>query len=359
MPTLAIAKTSNATFHPSYVPVAVFVGATSGVGQGMVEAFARHVSGRAHIIIVGRNEHSAADILASLPKPADGDAEAEGWKHEFVPCDVSLMANVRVACTDIRQRVTRLNFLVMTAGYSSMVNTAITSEGLDLHLAMRYYHRYVWIRELLPLVKAAASLSQDAKVMSVLGAGRGSPKQPIDLDNLGNTVKPREGRFFVAIRSMIASWGYTDAKLAYFASQNPNIAFTHINPGAVRTPGLRSFADFDGLLTPLSWILNFIVPLFAVSQVLSNPFSLLIISRHCRETAAEHMLYALFTGERGLYLRDRYGDAVSQLAFDAPVQLGENSETSVLNGVLLPGYGASDLGVRRIVEHSEAVTRGI
>ncbi|KAF7325277.1 hypothetical protein MVEN_02639500 [Mycena venus] len=300
-----------------------------GSGRGMVEAFARHVSGRAHIIIVGRNEHSAADILASLPKPADGDAEAEGWKHEFVPCDVSLMANVRVACTDIRQRVTRLNFLVMTAGYSSMVNTAITSEGLDLHLAMRYYHRYVWIRELLPLVKAAASLSQDAK--------------PIDLDNLGNTVKPREGRFFVAIRSMIASWGYTDAKLAYFASQNPNIAFTHINPGAVRTPGLRSFADFDGLLTPLSWILNFIVPLFAVSQ----------------ETAAEHMLYALFTGERGLYLRDRYGDAVSQLAFDAPVQLGENSETSVLNGVLLPGYGASDLGVRRIVEHSEAVTRGI
>jgi hypothetical protein len=105
------------------------------------------------------------------------------------------------------------------------------------------------------------------------------------------------------------------------------------------------------------------------------------------------MLYALFTGERGLYLRDRYGDGVSQLAFDAPVQLGENSETvriipllyshppplhassicspaedemltmwwvlqSVLNGVFLPGYGASDLGVRRIVEHSEAVTRG-
>ncbi|KAJ7899735.1 NAD-P-binding protein [Mycena leptocephala] len=321
MPSLAIAKTSNATFKPSYVPVAVFVGATSGVGQGMVEAFARYVSGRAHIIIVGRNEHAAADILASLPKPADGDAEAEGWKHEFVPCDVSLMANARAACANIREKVTRLNFLVMTAGYSSMVNTAITSEGLDLHLAVRYYHRYVWIQELLPLVKAAASLSQDAKVMSVLGAGRGSPKQPIDLDNLGNTVNPREGRFSVAMRSMIASWGYTDAKLAYFASQNPDIAFTHIYPGAVRTPGLRSFADFDGLLTPLSWVLNFIVPLFAVSQ----------------ETAAEHMLYALFTGERGLYLRDRYGDAVSQLAFDAPVQLGENSETSVLNGVFLPG----------------------
>jgi NAD(P)-dependent dehydrogenase (short-subunit alcohol dehydrogenase family) len=135
MPTLAIVKASNANFNPSYVPVAVFVGGTSGVGQGMLEAFARYVKGRAHIIVVGRNEYAAADIIARLPKPAEG--EAEGWKHEFLACDVSLMANVRAACADIRARVTRVNFLVMTAAYSSMVNTAVTTEGLDLLLAMR------------------------------------------------------------------------------------------------------------------------------------------------------------------------------------------------------------------------------
>jgi hypothetical protein len=50
--------------------------------------------------------------------------------------------------------------------------------------------------------------------MSVLGAGLGSPKRPIDLENLGNTVKPRNGRFSVAMRSMIMSSGYTDAMLA-------------------------------------------------------------------------------------------------------------------------------------------------
>ncbi|KAJ7141756.1 NAD-P-binding protein [Mycena crocata] len=338
MPTPAISKASNASFSPSYLPVVVFIGGTSGVGQGMTEAFARYVKGHAHIIIVGRNEHAAAEIIERLSKPADG--EAAGGKHEFVACDVSLMANVRAACAVIRAKVDRINFLVMTAGYSSMVNVTLTSEGLDLLLAMRYYQRYVFLQELLPLVQNAQKLGQDARVMSVLGAGRGSPKRPIDLDNLGNTVKERVGRFSVAMRGMVMSSDYTDAMMAHLASQNPNIAFTHIHPGFVRTPGQH--VDFDGLLTPLSWILNFIIPRLSVPQ----------------EEAAEHMLYALFNGERGLFLRGRYGDVVSALSFDAPVELGDNDKISVLNGVPMPGFGASDLTVRRIAEHSAAVTRG-
>ncbi|KAJ7609326.1 hypothetical protein DFH06DRAFT_1485814 [Mycena polygramma] len=312
MPAPAIVKASNATFSPSYLPVAVFVGGTSGVGQGMVEAFARYVQGRAHIVIVGRNEHAAAEIIAHLPKPAVGDAD--GWKHEFLSCDVSVMAYVRAVCSEIR------------------------AKGLDLLLAMRFYQRYVFIKELLPLIQAAQGLSQDAKVMSVLGAGLGSPKRPIDLDNLGNTFNSREGRMKVAMRSMVSSSGYTDAMLAHFAAQNPGIAFTHIHPGIVKTSALR--VDLDGFLTPLAWIINFILPFLAVSQ----------------DECAEHMLYALFTGERGLFIRGRYGDICSQLTFEAPVELGQGEETSVLNGVPMTGYGASDLGVHRIVEHSELVT---
>jgi NAD(P)-dependent dehydrogenase (short-subunit alcohol dehydrogenase family) len=135
MPRPSESKIFNASFDPSYVPVAVFVGGTSGVGQGMVEAFARYVHGRAHIIIVGRNEYAAEEIIERLPKPAEG--EAAGWKHEFIACDVSLMANVRAACAAIRTKVERLNFLVMTAGYFSFTDISITSEGLDLLLAMR------------------------------------------------------------------------------------------------------------------------------------------------------------------------------------------------------------------------------
>ncbi|KAJ7453189.1 hypothetical protein FB451DRAFT_1050540 [Mycena latifolia] len=165
MPTFSVVKASNATFRPAYLPVAVFVGGTSGVGQGMTEAFARQVHGRAHIIIVGRNKQAAAEIIARFPKPSAG--EGDGWIHEFIACNVSLMANVRTACAKIASKTQRINFLAITAGYSSMVDVRLTSEGLDLLLAMRYYYRYVCIQELLPLLTNAHDLGQDARVISV------------------------------------------------------------------------------------------------------------------------------------------------------------------------------------------------
>ncbi|KAJ7133191.1 hypothetical protein C8R44DRAFT_663819 [Mycena epipterygia] len=334
MPPFLTAKASNATFQPSYLPVAIFVGGTSGVGQGMVEGFARHVGGRAHIIIVGRNERAAAQILAHFPKPG---ADAVGWAHEFVACDVSKMANVRIACAAIASRVERINFLVMTAGYNSLVSTALSDDGLDLRLAMRYYHRYVCVHELLPLLKIAEGLGQDAKIMSVLGAGSG---RPIDLDNLGNTVQARTGiRLRAALRSFFMSLSYTDAMIAHLASLHPLLAFTHIHPGVVRTSALK--VDFDGLFTPLSWFLNWLLPLFAVPQ----------------DECAEHMLYALFNGTRGMFLRDRYGDVISAKVFEEGERIGEGTQTGILNGVPMKGYYASDIAVHRVMEHSEEVTR--
>jgi hypothetical protein len=55
------------------------------------------------------------------------------------------------------------------------------------------------------------------------------------------------------------------------------------------------------------------------------------------------MLYALFTGERGLFIRDRYGNAISQLAFEAPVELGESTET--VRAIHLYLFFSSFLGI--------------
>ncbi|KAJ7050361.1 hypothetical protein C8F01DRAFT_1377777 [Mycena amicta] len=308
MPQLDAAKLSNSSFHPSYTPVAVFVGGTSGVGEGMVDAFARYLGGKAHIIIVGRNEDAAKKIISRFP------AAENTSTYEFLPCDLRLMANVHAVCAEIRRKVDRVNFLVLTAGYASMVNVALTEDGLDLNLAMRYYQRFVFIKELLPLLQNAQSLGQDAHAMSVLGAGLGKPSRPLDLTNLGNTVAPRVGRIGVAMRGMVMSSGYTDAMLAYFASQNPKIAFTHIHPGIA--------------------------------------------------VCAEHMLYALLpnpnnenTSDGGLFIRNRHGDIVSSHQFESMVQLGDNDQTCVLDGVPMIGYGASDRGVRAVVKHSEEVTK--
>lgn len=180
MPSLSAAKNFNAGYCPSYFPVAIFVGGTSGVGKCMSQAFAALTKGRAHIIIVGRNRAAAESIIATFPKPTGPDNE--GWKHEFISCDVSLMKNIHETCAALRTQLKKVNFLVHSAGYGSLSGYQPTAEGIDEKLALRYYSRFAFFNDLLPLLRNAKEFGEDAKAMSVLGAGF---NLSIDLDNLG------------------------------------------------------------------------------------------------------------------------------------------------------------------------------
>lgn len=117
MSPLATIRAANAAFKhsTSHVPVAVFVGGTSGIGQGMAEVFAEHTKGDSHIVIVGRNRTAAESILAALPKPESGSVG-----REFVQCDVSLMKNVQNATQDILARYPKINYLIMSPGIMTL-----------------------------------------------------------------------------------------------------------------------------------------------------------------------------------------------------------------------------------------------
>ena len=69
IPSPASIHTSYAAFKPTYTPVALFVGGTSGLGQGIAEAFAKHIKGNAHIIITGHNRAAAEAGSPSQPHP--------------------------------------------------------------------------------------------------------------------------------------------------------------------------------------------------------------------------------------------------------------------------------------------------
>jgi NAD(P)-dependent dehydrogenase (short-subunit alcohol dehydrogenase family) len=201
MPSVSVAAASNAAWSPTYIPVAVFIGGTSGIGQSMAEAFARYTSGRAHIVIVGRNRSAGESILASMPKPSAEGADEESYIREFVSCDASLMKNVHASSQQLLERLPKINFLVISSGVAGTGGRNETVEGIDRMLALRYYSRFKFIQELLPLVQKGRDLGEDAKVMSILGAGASGA---IDVDDLG--LKKNYG----TVRVMTHSIAYND-----------------------------------------------------------------------------------------------------------------------------------------------------
>ncbi|KAJ7102737.1 hypothetical protein C8R44DRAFT_988112 [Mycena epipterygia] len=300
MPSLSSVRASNLTFSPAYLPVAVFIGGTSGIGRGIVEAFARYTKGNAHIIIIGRNRTAAESIIASLPKPPT----ESGWQHEFVACDASLMKNIGPAARDLLNRLPKINFLVISSGYLSMLGRNDTEEGIDHMLALRYYGRWKFIHDLLPALREANRRGEDAKAMSVLDPLN---SKPVNLNDLGLKIK------YSGLSASIVSLTYTDMameasgpvflflfltvgrltmiRIQEFALRDPDIAFIHICPGFVNTPVWDSPHWGMGLLSPL------IKPLLWIIAV--SP-----------EVCAEHMLFGLFSDEKGFIRRDSKGDNV-------------------------------------------------
>ncbi|KAF9471971.1 NAD(P)-binding protein [Pholiota conissans] len=265
MPTFVESRDANAAFNPSYVPVMVVTGATGGIGQAMLEALARHLKGRIHLILVGRNRAAAEAIIAKLPTCPES-------KYEFYECDIVLMKNVHTLADDLLKRLPKVNFLVLCAGRDRFWGPRKeTEEGIDDMFAIRYYSRFVLTRDLLPLV------------ISVLGAGM-APE--VNLDDLGLKKK------YSAINAALQATVYNDLMVAV----NPEIAFTHIWPGWV----------FNGM------IVNSGILAKSLSFVL-GPLQWLIGTTP--EKNAEYMLFGLLSAKKGMYRRGRRGEDIGMKRF--------------------------------------------
>jgi NAD(P)-dependent dehydrogenase (short-subunit alcohol dehydrogenase family) len=101
-------------------PVALFTGATAGLGEAILRAYARR-NPSARIYFVGRNEAAAARIEADVRREwRDG-----GGDIVFIKADLSLLANAHAVVDAFLAREggeadARLDFLCMSQGFVTL-----------------------------------------------------------------------------------------------------------------------------------------------------------------------------------------------------------------------------------------------
>jgi NAD(P)-dependent dehydrogenase (short-subunit alcohol dehydrogenase family) len=215
--------------------VAVFVGATSGIGEFTLKQFAKHAS-KPRVYFIGRSEEAGDRIAAECTA-----LNSEG-KFIFIKADTSLIRNVDDVSRDIKSKEQSINILFLSAGTliqgTSMVvipltcrrDTAAnldiyidTSEGLDLSVALKYYCRARFIVNLLPLLQHATYLRR------VVSVAAGTKEGPVD------TTDFQEARSLSILGRRAHFTSFITISHTVLAEKAPQVSFVHDFPGAVKT----------------------------------------------------------------------------------------------------------------------------
>ncbi|XMA12230.1 hypothetical protein WAI453_005021 [Rhynchosporium graminicola] len=224
-------RKSNATFKSSeqaFGLVAVFVGATSGIGMGSLRQFAKNAKAP-KIYILGRSKSAATPLLSEIKT-----LNPEGI-YEFIETEISLIKNVDKACDEIKSKEKKVDLVFTSPGFLAFGGRKESEEGIDIPHALRYYSRLRFIYNLIPLLKASLL----PRVISILAGGEESA---IDIHDL--EVK----NYFTFIKA--AENGTTQTTLAFeeLAKTNPEITFIHKYPGFVNSGVIdRLLASAAGL----------------------------------------------------------------------------------------------------------------
>jgi NADP-dependent 3-hydroxy acid dehydrogenase YdfG len=104
-------RSSNSNIATALRPglVAVFAGATSGIGETSLKQFAKNAV-RPRIYFIGRSKESGSRIRAELQK-----LNPEG-EYIYKSVDVSLLRSVDNACREIKDKEAAINLLFLSTG---------------------------------------------------------------------------------------------------------------------------------------------------------------------------------------------------------------------------------------------------
>jgi NAD(P)-dependent dehydrogenase (short-subunit alcohol dehydrogenase family) len=246
MPNLSIIHASNTNLTPSTAPqTAIFLGATAGIGKITLTALIK-LGFEFKAYVIGRK--------ASFPAFRTFAAEMKGVNAKasliWIEGEVSLLAEAKRVCEEIKKRETRVDLLFMSTGYaplggrrselrsemerndfSSADQCRDTEEGLDISHALELYTRITFTQNVLPQLRASPA----ARVISVLAGGMETAR----FLDVGDLTLEKPGAWFVAGTQFHMGMmnTLTLEKLAE-EPENAGIVFIHSHPGIVRTGNL-------------------------------------------------------------------------------------------------------------------------
>lgn len=193
--------------------VILVTGSTGGLGRETALALAR--SGD-HVIIHGRNEQRALEVIQEIEEDGRGSAK-------FYQADLASMEETKGLADAILADYDRLDVLINNAGVflANQKERQITEDGYELHFQVNYLAGYVLTSKLLPLLEASAP----SRVVNVA-----SGQSPVDFDDL-----------------MFAN-NYSGLE-AYFRSKNAQIMMTFAMESDLSKRGISTNALFpSGLM---------------------------------------------------------------------------------------------------------------
>ncbi|RSL69737.1 hypothetical protein CEP54_002104 [Fusarium duplospermum] len=231
MVSLQIVQQSNAQL--ATLPkglVALFIGATSGIGQSALEQFSQHTfAPRIYTVARPQAATSHETLLSSLRETNPNGT------YNLINADVSLISEVNKVVSAVKQAETKLDLLFLSTGFMPFEGRKDTSEGLDPSMTTRYYSRLRAVEQLLPLLNKSTTSSP--RVISVLAGGLEAPLNESDLDL-------RDPNHWTTWNSSLHSATMGTLAFELLAQQNPNVSFVHWYPGPVDTPGLTRAKKF-------------------------------------------------------------------------------------------------------------------
>ncbi|KAK3333002.1 hypothetical protein B0T19DRAFT_473762 [Cercophora scortea] len=227
--------------------VAVFTGATKGIGAAAALALAKHLNKPA-IYIVGRNEEQFNVSQQPRLQALNSDA-----RIVFIRADITLLREIDRVCALIAAVESKVDLLFMSPGFVPVNGPHYTDEKVDKCMSLSHYGRIRLATKLLPLLSASSS----PRVLSVLAGGAERRLWADDLSLANN---------YSVLAAMDHMTALHTLSLARLAAENPHVSFVHAHPGFVGTDVVADAFDavapgvFGAMTRALGRV--FVVPVF-------------------------------------------------------------------------------------------------